>query len=147
MLCGGLAQKLNLFQIDGKKNTKIQSIFIERFPIMAAHFTHQQGEEIIIGSRHKSFYYYDMLAGKLVSVTPPVRALDEFHRPSMCTVFDISSDNRYIAFVGSQGQVHLFSCKSKEWLDTLKINGECNAVAFSSDARYLFAFGGDLKTE
>jgi U3 small nucleolar RNA-associated protein 18 len=142
MLCGGLAQKLSLFQIDGKKNTKIQSIFIERFPIMAAHFTHHQGEEIIMGSRHKSFYYYDMLAGKLVSVTPPVRALEEFHRPSMCTTFDISSDNRFIAFVGSQGQVHLFSCKSKEWLDTLKINGECNAVTFSSDARYLFAFGG-----
>jgi hypothetical protein len=32
--------------------------------------------------------------------------------------------------------------KSKEWIDTLKINGTCTAITFSSDSRYLFAFGG-----
>ena len=52
-----------------------------------------------------------MNAGKLVTVVPPVKALDEFQRPSICHNFEISPDNRLIAFVGSQGQIHLFSVK------------------------------------
>lgn len=133
MLTAGLNQKLTLFQvkfldfhfykcssffktfansfkIDGKKNSKIQSIFIDKFPIMAAHFT-KTGDEIILGSRHKNFYYYDMNSGKVISVTPPVKAIGEFQRNSISSTFEISPDNRLIAFIGTQGQIHLFSCK------------------------------------
>jgi U3 small nucleolar RNA-associated protein 18 len=111
MLTAGLGQTLTLFQIDGKKNSKIQSIFIDKFPILSAHFTKINGDQIIMGSRHKSFYYFDMLAGKIVNVVPPVKALDEYQRQSMLTNFEISPDNRLMAFVGSQGQIHLFSVK------------------------------------
>jgi len=111
MLTAGLGQKLTLFQIDGKKNAKIQTIFIDKFPILSAHFTHQSGDEIIMGSRHKNFYYYDMIAGKVVNVVPPVKAIDEYQRPSISANFQISPDNKLIAFVGSQGQIHLFSAK------------------------------------
>ena len=79
---------------------------------MAAHFT-KTGDEIILGSRHKSFYYYDMIAGKLISVTPPVKALDEVQRHSIASIFEISPDNRFICFIGSQGQIHLFSSKAR----------------------------------
>lgn len=110
MLTAGLSHKLSLFQIDGKKNSKIQTIFIESFPILSAHFT-RSGDEIIMGSKHKSFYYFDMHTGKTASVTPPVKALDEYQRSSMSANFEISPDNRFIAFVGTQGQIHLFSVK------------------------------------
>ena len=98
-------------KIDGKKNAKIQSIFIDKFPILSARFTKQQGDQIIMGSRHKNFYYYDMHSGQIVTVVPPVKALDEWHRSSISANFEISPDNRLIAFVGSQGQIHLFSVK------------------------------------
>jgi U3 small nucleolar RNA-associated protein 18 len=112
MLTAGLTQKLTLFQIDGKKNAKIQSIFIEKFPILAAHFTKQTGDEIIMGSRHKAFYVYDMHSGKMTIVNPFAgKSLDEYKERSISTNFEISADNRLIAFVGSQGQIHLFSCK------------------------------------
>lgn len=111
MLTAGLNQKLTLFQIDGKKNSKIQSIFIEKFPIMTAHFT-RTGDEIIIGSSHnKYFYYYDMHAGKVMKTAPPVKALDETRHTKMSSHFEISPDNRIIAFIGTQGQIHLFSVK------------------------------------
>ena len=77
---------------------------------MAAHFT-KTGDEIILGSRHKNFYYYDMNSGKVISVTPPVKAIGEFQRNSISSTFEISPDNRFIAFIGTQGQIHLFSCK------------------------------------
>ena len=56
-----------LLQVDGKSNSKIQSLFIENFPVFCAHFT-QDGEQIVIGSRHKSFKYFDMISGKVVNV-------------------------------------------------------------------------------
>ena len=149
--------------MDGKKNPKIQSVFIDKFPIFTAHFT-RTGDEIIIGSRHKSFYYYDMIAGKMVNVFPPVRAIDGQNKSRLGSNFEISPDNRFIAFLGSYGQIHLFSVKvsvyilddlsnnvvifdcfikSKEYVDSLKVSGSCEAVAFSSDSRYLFTFGDD----
>ena len=108
-----LAKKKKKFY--GKKNPKIQTIFIDKYPILSAHFT-KNGEEIIMGSRHKSFYYYDMIAGKIVNVTPPVKALNEYQRKSISAHFEISPDNRFIAFVGSQGQIHLFSVKVISYL-------------------------------
>jgi U3 small nucleolar RNA-associated protein 18 len=72
---------------------------------MNAHFT-KNGEEIIMGSRHKSFYYYDMISGKIVMV-PAVKALEENRMAS----FEISPDNSIIAFIGSYGHIHLFSAK------------------------------------
>jgi U3 small nucleolar RNA-associated protein 18 len=98
-------QTLTLFQIDGKKNAKIQSIYLEKFPILSAHFS-KNGEEVIMGSRHKSFYYYDMISGKIINV-PAVKALEENRMAS----FEISPDNSLIAFIGSYGNIHLFSAK------------------------------------
>lgn len=44
---------------------------MERFPIYTAHFS-ANGEEVIMGSFHKGFHYYDMMAGKMVNV-PPIK--------------------------------------------------------------------------
>jgi len=53
--------------VDGANNPCIQSIFLDSFPVYTAHFS-QNGNEIILGSRHSAFYCYDMIAGKLINV-------------------------------------------------------------------------------
>lgn len=66
---------LNLFwvQVDGKQNPKIQSVFIDGFPIHTAHFS-TEGHEVIMGSRYKNIQYYDMMAGKIVNV-PKIKGI------------------------------------------------------------------------
>lgn len=135
VLTAGLNQTLTLFQIDGKKNPKIQSIFLEKYPILNAHFT-KNGEEIIMGSRHRTFKYYDMISGKIVNVSG-LKGIEDNRMFS----FEISPDNALMAFIGSYGNIHLFSVKSKEWIDTLKVNEQVNAIAFSFDSKYLFVYG------
>ena len=54
-------------QIDGKNNPKIQNVFLDNFPVMSAEFS-KNGEEVVMGSKHRSFYYYDMIAGQVVFV-------------------------------------------------------------------------------
>lgn len=49
-----------------------------------------------------------MITGKIVNV-PAVKALEETRMAS----FEISPNNQYIAFIGSYGNIHLFSAKVK----------------------------------
>ncbi|KAL3880630.1 hypothetical protein ACJMK2_032854 [Sinanodonta woodiana] len=137
LLTGGLDQTLNLFQVDGKNNPKIQSVFVDNFPMHCCHFS-TDGEEVIMGSKHKSFYYYDMIAGKIVNV-PWIKGLEENHMK----YFEVSPDGRFLAFLGKYGAIHLLSAKSKEWIQTLKMNGTVMSVAFSKDSTRMFSFGND----
>lgn len=43
------------------------------------------------------------------------------------------------------GHAHLFSQKTKKLLFSLKMNGSCNSVCFSSDDRYLFSAGDEAE--
>ena len=58
-------------QIDGQTNPKLQSIFLERFPIHTAHFS-TDGEQVILASQKRSFYVYDMMKGDVIKI-PQIR--------------------------------------------------------------------------
>lgn len=136
-LCAGKNQTLNLFQVDGKINAKIQSLFIDKFPIFNAHFT-PDGENVIMGSIHKSFYNYDMIAGKMINI-PQIKGINEHN---MCH-FKITPDGKYIVFMGKYGHMHLISLKTKEWISTLKMNGSVDDICFNSGSTQMFSFGDD----
>ncbi|KAK2170425.1 hypothetical protein LSH36_3g28021 [Paralvinella palmiformis] len=135
MLTGGYNQTLSLFQIDGKHNPKIQSIFMEGYPVLSAHFS-QDGTEVVVSSKHKSFKYYDMMAGQIVTI-PKIKGLenDKIDR------FEVSPDGKHLVFLGLYGHMHLISAKSKEWIASLKMNGSVEAVAFASDGSKMFSHG------
>eukprot|EP00072_Mus_musculus_P068203 XP_017169966.1 PREDICTED: U3 small nucleolar RNA-associated protein 18 homolog isoform X1 [Mus musculus] len=68
VMVSGVDNAISLFQVDGKTNPKIQSIYLEKFPIFKACFS-ANGEEVLATSMHsKVLYVYDMLAGKLIPV-------------------------------------------------------------------------------
>ena len=48
-------------------NPVLQSVHLERFPISTAHFT-ADGQEIIMAGKRKSFFVYDMMAGKITQI-------------------------------------------------------------------------------
>ncbi|KAK3100299.1 hypothetical protein FSP39_017837 [Pinctada imbricata] len=137
ILTAGFNQTLSLFQVDGKNNPKIQSVFIENFPIHTAHFS-ANGEEVVMGSKHKSFYYFDMMAGKMINV-PWIKGIEETNMKR----FKVSPDGRFLVFLGRYGAMHLISAQSKEWIDTLRMNGNVQAVAFSRDGSKMYSHGDD----
>ncbi|GFS96491.1 u3 small nucleolar RNA-associated protein 18 homolog [Nephila pilipes] len=126
----------NLFQIDGQLNEKIQSIRFENFPICTAHFT-VDGTEIVVGSiRFMHFFSYDMLAGK-ISMIPLQKGMEKttFRR------FLISPDGKYIVIQGRYGNIHLMAARSKQWIGSLKMNGEVISITFNRDGTKLYSFG------
>jgi U3 small nucleolar RNA-associated protein 18 len=52
LLVAGLDRRLRFFQIDGKRNTKIQSVFINDCPIRKASFLPDGSKVIIAGRRN-----------------------------------------------------------------------------------------------
>ena len=71
VLVAGYHKTLDLFQVDGQTNPKLQSIHIQKFPISHAHFT-RDGREVVMTGRKKRFFVYDMMAGKVTSI-PGIR--------------------------------------------------------------------------
>lgn len=67
VLVGGYHKTLDLFQVDGQTNPKIQSIHIQNFPISTAHFS-KDGREVIVAGRKRQFFVYDMMAGKITPI-------------------------------------------------------------------------------
>uniref|UniRef100_A0A8C7AWP8 UTP18 small subunit processome component n=1 Tax=Neovison vison TaxID=452646 RepID=A0A8C7AWP8_NEOVI len=100
---------VSLFQVDGKTNPKIQSIYLEKFPIFKACFS-ATGEEVLAASIHsKVLYVYDMLAGKLIPVHQ-VRGLKE----KIVRSFEVSPDGSFLLINGVAGYLHLLSMKDGE---------------------------------
>ncbi|XP_039702329.1 U3 small nucleolar RNA-associated protein 18 homolog [Pteropus medius] len=138
VMVAGLDNSVSLFQVDGKTNPKIQSIYLEKFPVFKACFS-ANGEEVLATSTHsKVLYVYDMLAGKLIPVHQ-VRGLKE----KIVRSFEVSRDGSYLLINGVAGYFHLLSMKTKELISSMKINGRIAASTFSSDSKKVYASSAD----
>ncbi|GFY98841.1 transducin/WD40 repeat-like superfamily protein [Actinidia rufa] len=137
LLAGGLDKKLRFFQIDGKRNTKIQSIFLEDCPIRKASFL-PNGSQVIVSGRRKFFYCFDLVKANVDKIGP----LTGREEKSL-EVFEVSSDSSTIAFVGNEGHILLVSSKTKDLIGTLKMNGTVRSLAFANDGQHLLSSGGD----
>eukprot|EP00062_Callorhinchus_milii_P022825 gi/632981015/ref/XP_007907358.1/ PREDICTED: U3 small nucleolar RNA-associated protein 18 homolog isoform X1 [Callorhinchus milii] len=141
VMTAGMDQTISLFQVDGKTNPKIQSICLQHFPVYKARFT-VDGEQIVAtGVRNKMFYMYDMMAGKILPVCG-VRGLEERH----IRKFEVSPDGSYLLLTGAEGYLHLLSMKTKEWINSMKVNGKAIASTFSPDGSKIYtnSDGGDV---
>lgn len=137
LLTGGLDRRLRFFQIDGKRNTKIQSIFLDDCPIRKASFL-PDGSAVIVSGRRKFFYSFDLVKARVDKIGP----LTGREEKSL-EVFEISPDSNTVAFLGNEGYILLVSTKTKELIGTLKMNGTVRSVAFTNNGHQLLSSGGD----
>ncbi|MFS7934262.1 putative transcription factor WD40-like family [Helianthus anomalus] len=137
LLTAGLDKKLRFFQIDGKRNTKIQTIFLDDCPIRKASFT-PDGSQVILSGRRKFFYSLDLVKAKTDKIGPLVGREEK-----SLESFEISPDSKTIAFIGNEGYILLVSTKTKELIGALKMNGTARALTFANGGQQLLSTGGD----
>ncbi|XVE52264.1 hypothetical protein DITRI_Ditri02bG0109100 [Diplodiscus trichospermus] len=137
LLAAGLDRRIRFFQIDGKRNTKIQSVFLEDCPVRKASFL-PDGSQVIIAGRRKFFYCFDLVKAKVDKIGPLVGREEK-----SLEVFEVSPDSSTIAFLGNEGYILLVSSKTKELIGTLKMNGTVRSLAFADDGKQLLSAGGD----
>ncbi|KAL2342046.1 hypothetical protein Fmac_009986 [Flemingia macrophylla] len=137
LLAAGLDRKLRFFQIDGKRNTKIQSIFVEDLPVRKASFL-PDGSQVILSGRRKFFYCFDLVKATVDRIGPLVGREEK-----SLEVFEVSPDSQMIAFTGNEGYILLVSTKTKQLVGTLKMNGTIRSLAFAEGGQQLLSGGGD----
>ncbi|XP_050040104.1 U3 small nucleolar RNA-associated protein 18 homolog isoform X2 [Dermacentor andersoni] len=136
-LVAALSGTATICQVDGKTNAKIQAVHFDRFPIYCAHFS-LDGHEIWAGSSQKDHMFcYDMMAGKTTEIRFP-KGLNITNTKQ----FYVSPDGLYFVLTGRFGEIYIVSAKSKECLDTLKMNKQVKCVAFSPDGSLMYTIGG-----
>ncbi|KAL4658265.1 hypothetical protein GN956_G2999 [Arapaima gigas] len=134
VMTAGFDQSISLFQVDGKSNLKIQSIFLEKFPVVKARFN-ADGEQVVATSIHnKLFYVYDMMEGRIVPIKA-VRGLAE----KKIEQFEVSPDGMFLLIIGTSGYLHLLTMKTKELICSMKIDGEVTGATFSLDGTKIYA--------
>ncbi|KAF2984744.1 hypothetical protein EK904_002310 [Melospiza melodia maxima] len=135
VMTAGHDRSVSLFQVDGIRNPKIQSIYLESFPIYKAHFS-MDGEQVIAtGTHHRMFFVYDMMAGSIIPI-PKVRGVEE----KFLRNFELSPDGSFMLLIGNSGYLHLLSMKTKELISTMKVNGRCTASAFTPDSSKIYSY-------
>jgi len=134
LLTAGADRMLRLFQIDGKDNTKLQSIKFPDLPLSSALFT-DDGKEVICTGDRNYFYSFDLMSGE-VSRCKGIRGHSgrDYSRAI--------GNNDYISVLSGDTAI-LLSAKTKQWIGNLKMNGKINSASFSSDSSTLSTCGTD----
>ncbi|KAJ6399381.1 hypothetical protein OIU77_020014 [Salix suchowensis] len=154
LLAAGLDRRLRFFQIDGKRNTKIQSIFIDDCPIRKASFL-PDGSKVIIAGRRKFFYSFDLVKAKVDKIGPLVgreeKSLEVFEE--LIGTLKMNGTVRSLAFAddgqqllshGGDGQVYHWDLRTRACIHKAVDEGCIHGTALcTSPTRNLFAAGSD----
>ncbi|KAM6049758.1 U3 small nucleolar RNA-associated protein 18 homolog [Theristicus caerulescens] len=135
VMTAGQDRSVSLFQVDGIRNPKIQSIYLESFPVYKACFSVDGEQVIATGTHHKMFFVYDMMGGSIIPIEK-VRGVEERFLRS----FELSPDGSFMLLTGTSGYLHLLSMKTKELIGTMKVNGRCTATAFTPDSSKIYSY-------
>ncbi|KAK9701360.1 hypothetical protein QE152_g30654 [Popillia japonica] len=129
-LIAGSTGIATLFAVDGKENSKIHNIAFQRFPIYCAKFINN-GNNILLGSRHNYIYDYDLMATSPTRITLPQNL-------TQCKNFIISPNEKYFAVIGRLGEIHILSTATKERLGLLRQDHDVTSLCFSSQGNLLY---------
>ncbi|CAK0782784.1 hypothetical protein CVIRNUC_005979 [Coccomyxa viridis] len=139
LMTAGMDKRLRFFQVDGARNPKIQSIYLDKFPIHQAAFA-AGGTHVVASSRRRHFYTFDLASASVEKVAGlvgrPEKSLETF---AACP----APDNPLVAFLGNEGCVPLVSLRSRQAVGDLKMSGAARTAAFSGDGRELLTSGSD----
>ncbi|NXS92636.1 UTP18 protein, partial [Jacana jacana] len=106
VMTAGHDRSVSLFQVDSIKNPRIQSIYLESFPIYKARFSVDGEQVIATGTHHKMFFVYDMMSGSIIPIQQ-VRGVEE----RFLRNFEVSPDGSFMLLTGTSGYLHLLSMK------------------------------------
>jgi U3 small nucleolar RNA-associated protein 18 len=135
LLTAGLDKTLRLFQIDGKLNPKIQSVYIKDLPIYSANLT-ADGTEVLLSGRRPYFYSVNLETGNTDRIYG-IRGRDD---TSLEKSF-VSPCNDLLVFPGHNGHISLLSRQTKQWIGDLKMNAAVRSIDFSKDGQFMYSFG------
>lgn len=137
ILTAGLDKTLRLFEVDGKENQKIQSIYFKDLPITTAQFI-RGGQEIVVSGKRNYYYSVDVEQGSVSRINGI-----QGHKMKSLEYMHGSCQGDRLAVMSNGGEIHLLSARTKQFIHTLPMNGVVRDVSFTGDGNYLWSIGLD----
>ena len=131
LMTASLDQKLRFFAVDGKRNSKLASVFFEDMPISSACWTGGDAAEVIATGRRPFFYTYDVASGKAHKIPRILGREEKSLEQCVVSPAPTTHSTSMIAFLGSGGSTILCSSRTKQWVGNVKMEGSVRDVAFS----------------
>ncbi|PAA91952.1 hypothetical protein BOX15_Mlig019008g1, partial [Macrostomum lignano] len=141
LLTASTDQRFALFQVDPDRPVfdRLHSHHMPGFPVHCARFS-PDGNHIVLASVHRSFRLFDITTERLVHV-PRLLGVE---RNCKLSDFEISPDQKLIAFIGKYGEVYLVDFKTRNRVCTLRsASSSLQSLAFGVDGDCLLAGGSD----
>ena len=143
LLTAGLDKRLRLYNIDGVRNTSIQSVFLQDMPIMNTCFA-CGGNTVVAAGRRKYFYVWDVNSESLERIQGvqgfDTNSLESFAAPPA----QLSGDSKArVAFLGNEGAVGIVSLLSRQLVGSLKMNRQVRCATFDPAGVELYTAGTD----
>jgi U3 small nucleolar RNA-associated protein 18 len=139
LFTASLDKTLRLFQIDGIRNSKVQSLHFNDLPVHRAEWM-MAGRQIVATGRRKHFYCFDLESEKLARISG-VKGRDE----RSLETFAVSSESDarpLLAFSGRDGYAFLVDGHNKQWVGQVKMAHNCRALAFGTPSMTAVAAAG-----
>lgn len=130
MLTGSMDHRVRFFAVDGKKNSRLASLFLPDLPVQSACWN-GDGSEVIITGRRSHFYTYDVAAGKAHRIPRIMGREDKSLESCVVSPGDPSDASSVAAFLCGSGTTVLVSSRTKQWVASLKMEGTVRAAAFT----------------
>ncbi|KAJ1824344.1 U3 snoRNP protein [Coemansia sp. RSA 2671] len=137
LLTAGLDKTLRLFEVDGKENHKIQSIYFKDLSVTTAQFI-RGGQEVVVSGRRGYYYSVDVEQGSVNRIN----GIPGHKMPSLEFMRGNINGDR-LAVMSNGGQIHLLSARTKQFIHTLPMNGVVRDISFTADGNYLWSTGLD----
>lgn len=143
LLTGGLDKRLRLYNVDGVRNTCVQSVFLQDMPVANTCFT-CGGNTVMAAGRRKYFYVWDVNAESLQRV-PGIHGFDSNSLESFAAPpANVSEDAKAcVAFLGNEGSVGIVSLLSRQLVGTVTMSGQVRCAAFNPSGVELYTAGTD----
>lgn len=134
-LVAGNSGVVSLISVDKEANNKVHSFALKGWMISNAAFT-PDGTQAFISSQSISHHYcvYDLVKSQPQMIDFP----SVLKRP---TIFEFSSDGKYIATSDGYDELFIISAASKELIRRMKHNSKIVSVCFSHNCEQLFCYG------
>jgi len=135
-MTSGMDKCIRLFQPDGVRNTLMSSVVLDGFPIYTAEFT-ARADEVVCTSRRHHFYTMNVETCKVTRV-PGIKGRKEKSYENFA--MQHGQDAKYMAMVGTSGNVLILSQTNKQFLFSVKANNHVVKCAFTdSNDNHLYS--------
>jgi len=139
MMAASSDRSVKLFQVDGRRNAKVQGFVLPDLPLHTALFTDRQEANQIACIGYRPFFYvFDLNTGDVSRVPHTMGHVSTKFEGAVA-----SADGKYLALFATNGTIAILSGKTKNWIYDLKASDRVRSACFSKDGLYLFTTGDD----